>query len=221
MSSIFGGSKSKNSSSNQAYGDILSNYGGLQGTAATGTNALSALLGGDASGFNAYKQATGFDAAAKQGSQGITGNAAAAGLLRSGSSSKALQSYGDNIQNQYAGQYMNGLMNQANLGFQAGSLISGAGQQSSGSSSSKPGIGKFIGQAATGAAMFSDPRLKEDVIHIRTRNDGLKVYNFKYKDSEGRHIGLMADEVPAKFRGPDIGGYMTIDYDKAGSLYIG
>lgn len=156
MSSVFGGSKQKSSSSssNQAYGDILQNYGGLQNEATTGTNALNALLSGDASGFNAYKNATGFNAAALQGSQGITGNAAASGLLRSGSTGKALQSYGDNLQNQYASQYTSGLLNQANLGFQAGSLISGAGStsQSSGSSSTKPGISKLIGQ---GMAMYA------------------------------------------------------------------
>lgn len=214
MSSVFGGSKSK--SSNQAYGSINSSFSPYFSEAGTGIDGINKLLGGDSSGFDAYKQATGYDAAAKQGSQGITGNAAAAGLLRSGSSGKALQNYGDNMQNQYAQSYMGNLFNQANLGFQAGSLVSGAGQQSS--SSSKPGIGKFIGQAATGAAMFSDPRLKEDVIHIRTRNDGLRVYNYKYIGEEGRHIGVMADEVPAEFRGPDIDGFMTVNYDKVGEL---
>lgn len=152
MSSIFGGSKSKSSSSNQAYGNILQNYGGLEGTASTGVNALNSLLSGNSSGFDAYKNATGFNAAALTGSQGITGNAAASGLLRSGSTGKALQSYGDNIQNQYASQYINNLMNQANLGFQAGSLISGAGNTASGSSSSKNGIGKFLGAAVSGGA---------------------------------------------------------------------
>lgn len=147
MSSIFGGSKQKSSSSNQAYGNISQAFSPLESTATTGVNALNSLLSGDSSGFDAYKNATGFNAAAQQGSQGITGNAAAAGLLRSGSTGKALQSYGDNLQNQYASQYTNNLMNQANLGFQAGSLISGAGSTSQGSGSSKPGIGKFLGTA--------------------------------------------------------------------------
>lgn len=160
MSSIFGGSKQKSQSTstsgNKAYDTISNAYSPLLGYASQGAQGLSALLGGDASGFNAYKNATGFNGAAEQGSRGITGNAAAAGLLRSGSTSKALQAFGDTLQNNYANQYMQQLLGQANLGFQAGNLISGAGNYSTGQStskgSSKPGIGGFLGALASGAA---------------------------------------------------------------------
>jgi len=160
MSSIFGGSKQKQSSQsdsyNKAYDTINQAYSPLLGQATTGANALAALLGGDSSGLDAYKKATGFDALAEQGSRGITGNAAASGLLRSGSTGKALQTFGTNLQNTFANNYMDKLLQQAQLGFNAGNLISGAGQVSHGtsnsSSSSKPGLGGFVGSIASGLA---------------------------------------------------------------------
>lgn len=224
MSSIFGGSKSSQSSSNQsfnqAYPFIQQQFGGLTGAANSGANAMQALLSGDTSGFNAFKNATGFNAQAEQGSRGITGNAAAGGLLRSGSTGKALQSFGNNIQNQFADKYLSQQGNLANLGMNAGQLIAGAGQRSEGtsqgSSSSKPGIGKFLGTVASAAAM-SDPRTKEHETHIYTLPDGLKVYQFKYKGIDGKHIGVMADEV-AKLRPEALGpitddGFQTVNYD--------
>jgi hypothetical protein len=224
MSSIFGGSKSKETtrqqSFNQAYPFIQQQFGGLTGAAGTGTNAMQALLSGDTSGFNAFKNATGFNAMAEQGSRGITGNAAAGGLLRSGSTGKALQSFGNNIQNQFADKYLGHQQNIANMGMNAGQLIAGAGQRSEGSTdknaSEKPGIGKFLGTVASGFAA-SDPRLKEQEKHVFTLPDGLKVYEFKYKGTDGKHIGVMADEV-AKLRPEALGpltadGFMTVNYD--------
>lgn len=141
---LFGGKKSKETSNsyNKSYDQINSTFSPLTGQAATGANALSALLSGDSSGFDKYKAATGFDASAEAGSRGITGNAAAAGLLRSGSTGKALEAYGTDLQNQYAQSYLSNLFNQANLGLGAGQLIAGAGQvsNSTSKSSEKPGI---------------------------------------------------------------------------------
>lgn len=148
MQGIFGGKKA--SEKNQAYGFLKDTYSPLTAQAGTGANALSALLGGDPTGFNKYKAATGFDATAEAGSRGITGNAAASGLLRSGSTGKALEGYGTGLQNQYAQSYLSNLFDQANLGLGAGKLIGSAGTVSK--SSEKPGIGKFLGQLASGAA---------------------------------------------------------------------
>jgi hypothetical protein len=133
---IFGGKKS--STSNKSYNELNSAFSPITSQAGTGADALSALLGGDATGFNNYKAATGFDGAAEAGSRGITGNAAASGLLRSGSTGKALEAYGTGLQNQYAQSYLGNLFNQANLGLDAGKVISGAGQTST--SSEKPGL---------------------------------------------------------------------------------
>jgi len=156
MSSIFGGSKQKqqSSSSNRAYDAINSSFSPLLKNAATGINAYNALLNGDTSGFDTYKQNAGYDFQADQGSRGITGNAAAAGLLRSGSTGKALANYGANLNNQFYNNYMDKLLQQAQLGFTAGNSLTAAGQtaQSSGSSKSKPGIGGLIGSVASGIA---------------------------------------------------------------------
>jgi len=106
---IFGGSKSKQESKNLAYPGLVQEFGGIQDEATTGANALAALLRGDTSGFDTFKKSTGFDALLQDGSRGITGNAAANGLLRSGSSGKALVNYGNMMQNKYAGDYMDRL----------------------------------------------------------------------------------------------------------------
>jgi hypothetical protein len=137
LTQMLGGSSKKESSSstNQGYGAISGALTPVMGNAATGANALGSLLGGDASGFNAYKKATGFDDLMAQGSRGITGGAAANGLLRSGSTGKALVNYGNTMQNQYANSYMSNLFNQANIGLDAGKTIGAAGATSKGSSS--------------------------------------------------------------------------------------
>lgn len=224
MGSIFGGSKQKSQSTsyNKAYDQINQTFSPLTGMAAQGGNALSALLSGDTSGFNAYKNATGFDAMAESGSRGITGNAAASGLLRSGSTGKALQSFGSNLSQQFADNYMNKLLSQAQLGFNAGNLITQAGQvgQSTSKGKSKNGIGGLIGSGLSAVAA-SDRRLKKNIVHFKTRKDGLKVYKFDYIDDTGPFIGVMADEV-AKLMpealGPVIRGYATVDYSKIGGL---
>lgn len=151
MGSLFGKTGS-GSTKNQFAGEINSDFQPLTADAATGSDALAKLLGGDSSGFDAYKAATGFDATAEQGSRGITGNAAAGGLLRSGGTGQALQAYGDNLQNQYASTYMQNLLSQAGLGFQAGNLISGSGAVTKSGSSDKSGLGgKLLGGLGTAA----------------------------------------------------------------------
>jgi len=212
MQSVFGGSRSKQKSENKAYDGLVQNFGGIQDEATTGANALAALLRGDTSGFDTFKKSTGFDALLQDGSRGITGNAAARGLLRSGSSGKALVNYGNMMQNQYAGDYLDRLGQQADMGFKAGGLISGAGNVSTGSSSTKPGIAKFLGAALKA----SDERLKKDIKKIGDFGD-VGLYRYNYISGQGPYIGVMAQEVEKFYPdalGPVVGGYMTVDYDK-------
>lgn len=226
MGSIFGGSKSKSttnaSSFNQAYGDIKSATSPALGNIATGTNAFNAMLSGDATGFNNFKKMLGFDAMAEQGSRGITGNAAASGLLRSGSTAKALQAFGDQMQQQYAGDYMDRLLAQAGLGLQAGQLLAGAGQRSDSTTKSeskgKNGIGGFLGSLASGIAA-SDRRLKTDIVQVGELENGLNLYRYNYINGSGPYIGVMADEVEKivpEALGPTIDGYQTVDYSRLG-----
>ena len=221
MGSIFGGSKQKSSSSsvNQAYPFIQSTYGPLAGiTTKTGLDALNSLLKGDTSGFEAYKSATGYDPQAEAGSRGITANAAASGLLRSGSTGKRLMQFGNQLQQNFADSYFNKLLAQSNLGLGIGNLISGAGSTStsSGSGSSSPGIGGFVG-----GLLASDRRLKQDITKLYERPDGLSVYSYKYVDGSGPFVGVMAEEVSSlrpEALGPVINGYATVDYSKLGDL---
>lgn len=226
MSSIFGGSKSKSSSSNRAYDQLSSAFSPMFGQATGAANQIQALLGGDSSGFNAYKDATGFNAMTEQGSRGITNNAAAKGLLRSGASGKALVNYGNTMQNQYAGNYIQQLLGLGGMGLQAGGLVGGAGQTSTSTSKSKPGIGGFLGQVGAGIAT-SDPRSKKNVNEIGTYGD-VNLYTFRYKTDENNsplHVGVMANEVADKYPealGPVTDtGYMTVNYDKLKELVEG
>jgi hypothetical protein len=220
MGSIFGGSKQKASASNQAYPYLQQTFSPVAAQTTGAANSMQALLGGDATGFNKYKAATGFDANTEYGSRGITGNAAANGLLRSGSTAKALQGYGDMMQNQYAGNYLQQLLGLGQLGIGAGGVIGGAGNVSNSSSKSKNGMGGFLG-SALGSFAASDRRLKKDIKYLRTRDDGLNVYQFKYINDRGPYIGVMSDEVRAlkpEALGPIIDGYDTVDYGKIGVL---
>src|SRR3546814_14039401 len=97
------------------------------------------------------------------------------------------------MQNQYANDYLSNLFNKANLGFNAGNLVAGAGQTSSSKGKSKGGIGGFLGSAA-GAIAASDRRLKIN-IHKEGEQKGLNLYQFVYLDGSGPYVGYMADEV--------------------------
>lgn len=218
MGGIFGGSKSSSTTSNKAYDYLKGQFGPVTGYAGQGASAISKFLGGDSSGFNLFKRATGFDAASEVGSRGITGNAAAAGMLRSGGTSKALQAFGNQMQNQYAGNYLQQLLGLSGLGMNAGQLIGNAGQTTTSKSSSKNGIGGFLGSVASGIAA-SDRRLKKNIHKIGVLPNGLNLYQYRYIDNSGPYVGVMADEVELikpEALGPIVNGFKTVDYDAIG-----
>lgn len=143
MGKLFSGSKTQKES-NAAYGQIHDTFTPAIDKGVSSFLDMGKLLGGDSSGFDAYKKATGFDATAEMGSRGITGNQAASGLLRSGGTGKALQNYGQTLQNQYAGDYMGGLKDQANYGLGAADLLGKVATKKT-KSKSKPGLGAVLG----------------------------------------------------------------------------
>ncbi len=225
--SVFGGSDSQSSQSsdsyNKAYDAISGSLSPLLGYAQQGASGLTNFLAGDTSGFDRFKRMTGFDQTADYGSRGITGNAAASGLLRSGSTSKGLANYGAQINNQFANNYMDRLLGQAQLGFNAANSIGQAGQvsHSQGTSSSDSQTGNFGKMLFGAASLFSDPRLKMDVTELGELDNGLKVYEFYYIDGSGPFVGVMADEVSEiqpDALGPVTDGFMTVDYSKIGGL---
>jgi len=140
--SLLGGKKvtgdseatSQQSSYNQAYPMMASEYGGIQPAAREATASLNDLLSGNTDGLAKFRDSTGFNSVLSQGMSGITGAAAGKGLLRSGGTGKALQAYGQNISSQYTQNYIDTLLKKAGLGMDAGKLIAATGQTSSGTS---------------------------------------------------------------------------------------
>lgn len=143
-------SSSYSNSRNLAFDFLQSKLGDIVGRAGTAaapdTSIISSLLGygsADAgqAGFDRYKSMSGFDFLADRGAGGIVGNAAASGLLNSGSTQKALANFGSGIQNQFLSQYLNQLFGLADVqqktaaqeqgvGLQAADILRGAGQYS-------------------------------------------------------------------------------------------
>lgn len=157
MSSLFGGATSNNpsqgimggsSSQNAAYPYI---QGAESGNVTNGNAAgsqIANMLGlnnGTAQnqGFTNWQNSTGYQFGKQQGMDSITGNAATSGLLNSGGTLKALDTYGQNYANTQYGNYTSQLQSLLGSGNQSAGIISNAGTQSS----SNPGVSKFIGQA--------------------------------------------------------------------------
>lgn len=150
--SLFGGGKldgrtgqqsssSSSLSNNQAY-PMLS--GALQpqvNNATNSSNQMSSLLGlngagAQNSGFDNWRNSTGYQFGMDQGTKAITGSAAAKGLLNSGSTAKALNTYGQGYADQQFGNYFQQLLGLDNMGNNAAGVIENAGQQSTSKSNS-------------------------------------------------------------------------------------
>jgi hypothetical protein len=212
------------SSSTNVNNDLIkSTYGSTMTGGVTGNNYLTSLLTGTGdtgaanAGYNNYLQQAGYQPAMTALARNITGQGAAAGILNSGSTAKALQSRGAELNQSFYNNYLQQLAGLSGLGLQAGGLVVNAGQQSD--SSSKGGSPSTLGSIASTvggiASIFSDRRLKRDIELIEREPDGLGVYAFRYVMSKVRVLGVMADEV-AKLRpwalGPARAGYATVNY---------
>lgn len=201
---------------------IKSTYGGslTQGTGAMSNLASLLGVGGDpGAGYNNYLQLAGYAPAMRQLSQNITGQGAASGILNSGSTAKALQTRGTELNNQFFNNYLQQLAGLSGLGLQAGGLVANTGQYSKGTGTSTGGGPSTLGSIASTiggiASIFSDRRLKTDVELIGREPDGLGVYEFRYHGAKKRHVGVMADEVAIlrpEAIGPKIAGFDTVRY---------
>jgi hypothetical protein len=157
MSSIFGpaASSSQQSSTNQAYPYL---QGALSGTVSNGTgagNQIANMLGlngtqSQNAGFQNWQNSTGYQFGLNQGTSAITGNAATQGLLNSGSTLKALDTYGQNYANTQYQDYLNPLQSLLGSGLQAGGVLAGAGNTSQGSSTGQGYNGGTGGLASAG-----------------------------------------------------------------------
>lgn len=129
-----GGSHSHSASTNQSY-NFLSNTLSPQveqGTAAAKqAGGLVGLGGADASNaaFQNYLGSSGYKAQLDAGSSAITDNAAASGLLNSGSTLKSLTQYGQQLGSSYFQQFFSNLMGLLQGGQNAAGTLANAGQQ--------------------------------------------------------------------------------------------
>lgn len=222
MSGIFGGSKSKSTNLNRQ--PVTSVFSPLMGQAIDSNNRINNLIKGGRGELDDFKRATGFDFELFRGMDRLGSSAAGRGVFRSGARDKAALEFGNDLQNRFAQMYINTLLGQSNQALNAGQLVANAGQEST--SSSTPGIGGFLGGLASGAASlgakpFSDERLKTDIVKVGKTVDGLTVYQYRYKGEPEVYTGVMAQEVAVKkpeALGPEINGYMTVDYSKINVL---
>jgi hypothetical protein len=210
--------KSTSTSENTNNALLTSTYGGSmgQGTAAMGD--LSKMLGvGDPNGYNNYLQLAGFAPAMRQMSQNVTGQGAASGILNSGSTAKALQTRGAELNNGFFNNYLQQLSGLSGLGLQAGGIVANAGQKSNSTSTggSPSTLGSIASTVGGIASIFSDRRLKRDIELVRREADGLGIYLCRYVWSRTRRLMVMADEV-AKLRPWALGrrqaGFATVNY---------
>lgn len=210
--------KAKSSSENVNNSLIKSTYGGsmTQGTGAMTSLASLLGVGGDPRvGYDNYLQLAGYAPAMRQLAQNITGQGAAAGILNSGATAKALQSRGAELNQQFFNNYLQQLAGLSGLGLQAGGLVANTGQKSTSTGGGPSTFGSIASTIGGIASIFSDRRLKRDVELVRRDADGLGWYLARYLWSRTRRLMVMADEV-ASFRpwalGPRRFGFATVDY---------
>jgi hypothetical protein len=225
----------KSSSENTNNGLITSTYGGMANTGVGANNYIASLLGipgstvskiGDASnaaaeaggaapGYSNYLQMAGYAPAMREMSRGVTGQGAAAGILNSGTTAKALQSRGADIDQSFFNNYLQNLQGVASNGLQAGGLITNAGQKSTSTGGSPSTFGSIASTVGGIASIFSDRRLKTAIHKVGEFADGLGIYTFRYTGHRQRIRGVMADEV-AKLRpwalGRTVAGFQTVNY---------
>lgn len=114
---------------------------GTPGTPGTGGG-----TGGDA--LSNFFNSSGGNFLLNEGTKAVNANMASRGLLDSGADMKGLETFRQGLASTKLQDYIGNLGNFAKLGLGGGSLVTDAGQQSSGSGNeSSGGLGKFLGAA--------------------------------------------------------------------------
>lgn len=218
-----------------------------------GGQALSQLTSGNLVDSNSLQNDAGYQFRLKEGLNAINSSAAASGGLNSGATLKALTQYGQNFaSNEYNNAYnreYNRLSQLAGYGSNASNnLASAAGQYGTNISNNYMGLGNagaasslaqannqsnLIGQGVTAAAMFSDERLKENIVEISKEDFAemkkhLKAYAFNYRSKkygEGNWVGVMAQDLEKSKLGRTLvveneNGEKTIDLRKVLSMFL-
>lgn len=136
MSNIFG--KSNSRSDDHTYNankDLVNGlYTPVSQNGVNASDAIAGMLGlngpqGQNQAFDNWRQSTGYQFGLNEGIKAINGNAATEGILNSGDTLKALNTYGQNYANTQYGNYVNQLQGLLGSGLQAGGLLANVGQQ--------------------------------------------------------------------------------------------
>jgi len=196
--------------------------------------------------ISALEQGAGFQARVRQGEEALLQRASATGGLRGGNIQAALAQFRPQMLQQEIETQYGRLGGLTSLGQQSAAGVGTAGMQTGARVAGLYGdvgaaqAGKELAQGQAFANVlnlpaqflgmqygakvgtpgfgniFSDRRLKRNIVKIDTRPDGLGVYEFEYIWGGGRQIGLMAQEVQGVY--PDAvgeaGGYLTVNYSK-------
>lgn len=103
--------------------------------------------------YNNYLNSTGYNFTVNQGINAITGNQAASGLLKSGSTLKALDTYGEGEAQTFGNNYLNQLSGLSGQGVAAGGAIAGVGENYAGQvSANNNSAATNVGNAAIAGA---------------------------------------------------------------------
>jgi len=199
----------------QLLGVTPSSVSGAANTVGNAANGVAAA-GGAQQGYQNYLQQAGYQPAMTALSRNITGQGAASGLLNSGSTAKSLQTQGANLNNSYFNNYLQQLSGLSGLGTQAGGLVANTGQTSNSQGGGPSTFGTIASTIGGIASIFSDRRLKADIIKIGEYPDGLGRYTYRYLARGAKRFeGVMADEI-RKLRpwalGPKVAGFDTVNY---------
>ena len=188
---------------------------------------FASLTGSGTEGYDRYRQSAGYNNIFNEAMRGVTANAATRGLLSSGATLRATQDRAGELAQQQYENYLQQLLRGSQTGLQGG-MTAGQTVANVGAQNERAGglggvvnafkdvasIGKSIGQVAS---VFSDIRLKENIVKIGEEPDGLGVYEFSYIGQPERNVGVMAQEV-AELRphalGPVVDGFMAVYYGK-------
>lgn len=218
---LFGAPSKQSSSSSNVNNSMLSgSLGGALGGASKANSLMSTMLDGGPGG---YADSGGMKFLLNQGTDAVNSNMASRGLLNSGADMKGLEDYRSGLASTYLDQYMNHVNQMGQLGLGAGGVLADSGRVSSEKETgAKKGIAGSLMKIGSKIPGISDRRLKTDIEKVGEYADGLGRYRWTFVSDmglpEGRHEGVMADEVknlrPWAYIPNFMGEYSGVDYGR-------
>ena len=169
--SIIGGkAANKQAASGLTFAQQPSVLGGFLETGNQANSLIGQLLGvgggggGGVSALDQFFQSAGGQFILDRGSEAITANQAAAGLLNSGSTLKALTEFGQGVGSTFFQTFLSNLANLSNTGLSAGTTLAGVASSAAGTKAQIEtnkfagiggGLGQIFGAIPTGSSISS------------------------------------------------------------------